>query len=270
MTTLNKTEEQYRLIVAGFSVLITIIVLTIFHIVIPIDSDSKINLADLLIDKSFSSYPFTIQNIMWLFFFITAGEIWVRFNRANQEMSIQNISFIPEDDSILLRSKDLVPIYQELQRRPEAKSLFIPRLLKTGIIQFQKSESIEQVNTILNSSLELMQHELDLKYNMTRYLVWLIPTIGFLGTVLGIAFALSETAAMPDVAMGEDIRPWLQLVTAKLGIAFYTTLMALLMSAVLVFLMNIAQSKEEASLNYAGQYCIDRLVNRLIKVEEKI
>ena len=38
---------------------------------------------------------------------------------------------------------------------------------------------------MFNSSMELYQHETELRYNLLRYLVWLIPTLGFIGTVAG-------------------------------------------------------------------------------------
>ena len=66
------------------------------------------------------------------------------------------------------------------------------------ILQFQGSHSVNQANSLLNSSLELFQHELELKYAMLRYLVWLIPTLGFIGTVVGIAFALDYAANIED------------------------------------------------------------------------
>ena len=34
-------------------------------------------------------------------------------------------------------------------------------------------------------------------------------------------------------------------------------------AAALVFLMHIAQGREEAVLNNSGQYCLDNLINRL-------
>jgi hypothetical protein len=52
-------------------------------------------------------------------------------------------------------------------------------------------------------------------------------------------------------------------VTERLGVAFSTTLVGLLMSAVLVFLQNVIQAREERALNAAGQYCLDNLINRL-------
>ena len=119
----------------------------------------------------------------------------------------------------------------------------------------------------MNSSLELFQHEVDLNYHMLRYVVWLIPTLGFIGTVVGIALALNETGASlssgsSGVSMTQNPE-LLVAMTKNLGVAFYTTLLALLLSAVLVFVLHVAQAREERALNKAGQYCLDNLINRL-------
>ena len=37
----------------------------------------------------------------------------------------------------------------------------------------------------------------------------------------------------------------------------------LIMAAVLVFMQNLIQGREEKTLNKAGQYCLDNLINRL-------
>ena len=112
----------------------------------------------------------------------------------------------------------------------------------------------------MNSSLELYMHEIDLRYNMLRYIMWLIPSLGFIGTVIGIALALNfagaETTDFQDPKL-------LSKLADRLGVAFYTTLLALLQAAVLVFLMHLTQAREEKALNDAGQYCMDNLINRL-------
>jgi hypothetical protein len=53
--------------------------------------------------------------------------------------------------------------------------------------------------------------------------------------------------------------------TQRLAVAFYTTLVALLQSGVLVFGMNSLQAGEEKVLNDAGQYCLENLVMRLME-----
>ena len=131
------------------------------------------------------------------------------------------------------------------------------------LVRPQSSRSVDQANALLNSSLELFQHEIDLKYNMLRYMVWLIPTLGFIGTVIGIALALGEAGNMPNMEESDALGAWMKSLTGSLALAFNTTLVALLLSAVLVFLMHIAQGREETALNRAGQYCLDNLINRL-------
>ena len=126
------------------------------------------------------------------------------------------------------------------------------------VTQFQTNRSVEQANAILNSSLELFLHEIDLRYSMVRYSVWVIPTLGFIGTVIGISLALAFAGAA-------DLQDPLLLaeLTKRLAVAFNTTLLALVMSAILVLIQHVVQAFEERALNDAGQYCLDNLINRL-------
>ncbi len=93
---------------------------------------------------------------------------------------------------------------------------------------------------------------------MLRYIMWLLPTLGFIGTVQGIsnALAFAGAAELNDPSL-------LSNVTVRLALAFNTTLLALVMAGILVFAMHIIQGREERALNMAGQYCLDNLINRL-------
>ncbi|MFA3792431.1 MotA/TolQ/ExbB proton channel family protein [Aliiglaciecola sp. SL4] len=269
MTSLEKEESYYRLVVLlAMSFIAFVIIIVGFVLTEKQPSTStEMRLADILFDRSGPSYPFTIQNVMWLFFFICAGEIWVRWQRATQEINQINRGLISDDEDALYRPKDLGPIYQAIKADNLGSRFYLQRLIKRIILQFQLSRSTEQANNLMNSSLELMQHEVDLKYTMVRYLVWLIPTLGFIGTVIGIAMALSSAGDMPPLSDSDAIKDWVAVITIKLGVAFNTTLLALIMSAALVFFMHLAQGREEKALNLVGQYCLDRLVNRLIAAD---
>jgi biopolymer transport protein ExbB/TolQ len=265
MNLLESDEQKYRVIVALVAIFITIFVVGVFALILPVSEakTGQINVGDVLFDRSSGMFPATLQNLMWLMFFIGLGEMWVRHNRSAKELEQLKLYILPEEDDVMLRAKDLVPIYTGICERKVAQHFFVQRLTKRVILQFQGSNSADQANSLMNSSLELMQHEIELKFNMLRYLVWLIPTLGFIGTVVGIALALSSAADMPDVSDTDAIREWLGLLTTDLGLAFNTTLVALIMSAVLVFLLHIVQAREEMALNNAGQYCMDNLINRL-------
>lgn len=52
---------------------------------------------------------------------------------------------------------------------------FLPSLIDVSILQFQTRHSVDQTVSVMNSSLELITHRVDLRYSMLRYLVWLLP-----------------------------------------------------------------------------------------------
>lgn len=249
--------SRQRLVIAIISLVIGLAFITVLSFLLSAP-DSK--LGAFLLDRHTESfmYPFTIQNVMWLMFFIGCGELWVRFFGASSEMRQIGLDLLPEDESLMLRAEDLGPIYRKIAG-DDGPEFFLQRLIKRCILQFQASRSVNQSNSLFNSSLELYQHEMELKYNMLRYLVWLIPTLGFIGTVVGIAFALDFAAGVED----PQDPALLAEISGRLGVAFYTTLLALIQSAILMFALHIAQGREEMALNKSGQYCLDNLINRL-------
>ena len=199
-------------------------------------------------------YPLTIQNVMHLFFFIGIGELFVRWRVAEREFAFVALRLLPEDSETVLQSRDLPDIRRKTTGNFNGEHGFLPYLVDLCILQFQASRSVDQTVSVLNSSLELIAHRVDLRYALARYIVWVIPTIGFIGTVIGIAFAM------------EQINPEqvdLKALTSSLGVAFYTTLVALVQSAMLVLVLNLVQAREERSVNEAGHYTLRNLINRL-------
>lgn len=216
----------------------------------------------ILIDRDRSTYPFTVQNLMWIVFALGIGELIVRARDASAERAQLKVGYLPEDETTLLQSLELRHIYavarQANQPNQPSEGRFLPRLIQRIVTQFQTSKSIDQSNVILNSSLELYLHEIDLRYTMIRYVVWAIPTLGFIGTVVGISLALAFAGSvdLQDPSLLAEL-------TKRLAVAFNTTLLALVMSAFLVLIQHIVQAFEERAANQAGQYCLDNLINRL-------
>lgn len=224
-----------------------------------IDLHAPNDVAVILLDRNRETYPFTVQTAMWMVFGLGLGELLVRLLDAIGERRQLRKGYLPEDERTILQSPELREIYAAARAAAERSSgRFLPRLIQRIVLQFQTSRSIDQASTLLNSSLELYLHEIDLRYSMIRYVVWVIPTLGFIGTVVGISLALAF-AGQVDV---QDPTLLAEL-TKRLAVAFNTTLLALVMSAILVFLQHWVQAHEEGALNRAGQYCLDNLINRL-------
>lgn len=243
-----------RISIAGVSVLLAVITVVGLNLFLKGGETAGM----LLVNKSSNEFVgISEQACMWVFFYLGLGELILRFVESGREERQVRRKLLPEDERVVLTSKEIPALYE---RSKKAGDSYLPRLIMRITRQFQASKSAAQANSVLDSSLDLFLHEIDLKYNLLRYIMWVIPTVGFIGTVRGIALGLSSAAAESKVGNSDDL---LFVVSSDLSVAFYTTMLALIMSGVLVLLMHVCQGREESALNRNGQYCIDHLINKL-------
>ncbi|QOY89286.1 MotA/TolQ/ExbB proton channel family protein [Paludibaculum fermentans] len=201
-------------------------------------------------------YPLTIQNIMHVVFFIGLGELFARWRSGILEEGHVGQRYLPEDEQTVLTARDLGPIRLRVAREHSRDHGFLPSLIDLSILQFLASKSVDQTATVMNSSLELIAHRVDMKYGIVRFIAWLVPTLGFIGTVYALGASLSEAGSSTgDLNIKE--------VAKTLGVGFDCTMVALAQSAILVFLMQLIQEKEETAVNLAGDYTLRNLINRL-------
>jgi len=193
---------------------------------------------------------------MWLVFFLALGELYKRMTSIKRCHHSLRQQYLPEEEGLVLTNKDMGGIY----RKMKSKHGDLENIIKSLVLRFQAGKSVEQTHEMLTSQLEMWQYRLENDYNMIRYLSWLLPTLGFIGTVVGIAFTLNWAGSGE---MAPDNPLFLSQLTSRLGVAFYTTLLALSQSAVLVFLIHLTQGAEERAIAKTGQYCLDSLITRL-------
>lgn len=253
LKTVTKLPDLPRPAVLGLFTVLGCVCIALLTILVSKGSDTALLLLDYS-DTSPFPYPLTIQNIMYLCFFLCLGDLYARWHSAQRELAHTWQGYLPEDEQTVLQPHELGEIRERVAGRFDAEHGFLPYLINLSILQFQTSRSVDQAVSVLNSSLELIAHRVDLRYSMIRYVVWAIPTFGFIGTVVGIAGSLS-------FIKGGTME--LDLITGNLAIAFNTTIMALILSAILVFILHVVQKREETAVNLAGHYCLQNLINRL-------
>lgn len=91
-------------------------------------------------------------------------------------------------------------------------------------------------------------------YGLVRFIVWAIPIMGFLGTVIGITVAIA-TLSPTEL---ENISG----VVAGLGTAFDTTATALALSMVLMFSQFVVERMEQSFLDQVDEQAWDSLAGR--------
>ncbi len=253
-----------RVIVALVATIVALLIVAFLNLILPPDSVA----ARLLVDKSMVTNalgeatvvtrPFAVQTFLWIAFMIGLGEILIRLYSTFREREQLGFNYLPESPEVMLGAKDLVPIYRRVQAARSDR--FLPLFIRRIILQFQGSKSVERSDAMLNASLELGEHEISLRYSFLKFLCWLLPSLGFLGTVIGIIAGLN-VVAVEFIENKGNVN--LASVTGALGVAFYTTWLALIMASILLFLVHISEEWEEGTLNRAAQYCLDHLINKL-------
>lgn len=156
-------------------------------------------------------------------------------------------SILPEDTRKYARS------VQALGRNEQ--EFLLPRTLLTALQRFGSTRNIQDVSAAVREVCESESDRLDSEMSMIRYIIWAIPSIGFIGTVRGIGEALGQAQR----AVEGDIVG----VTVSLGVAFNSTLIALLISIVIMFFMHQLQLLQERLVLDTQNYCDTNLVRHL-------
>lgn len=92
-----------------------------------------------------------------------------------------------------------------------------------------------------------------------RYFIGAIPAIGFVGTVFGIGLALMGTGSVLSDFLARQ-QSGVGNVALNLGVAFDTTLVALVLSLILLFFSSMLDSEIERVINQGQKFCLDLLV----------
>jgi biopolymer transport protein ExbB/TolQ len=153
--------------------------------------------------------------------------------------------------------EDAFERYKELkaaiEREPKWRECLLPDCMLAALHRFHATHSVQDAANAVKERAELAADQLDSALSLIRYITWAIPAIGFIGTVRGIGYALgnAEQAIQGDIAA----------VTSWLGLAFNSTLVALMLSIVLMFILHVMQSRQEAFVIETQSYCRERLID---------
>jgi biopolymer transport protein ExbB/TolQ len=159
----------------------------------------------------------------------------------------EGMRILPEDTRELSRKIQALPLQQ--------RSALLPRALLAGLQRFSSTRNVQDVADATRAYCEVEGERLESELSMIRYIAWAIPAIGFIGTVRGIGDALG----LAHQAIEGEIFG----VTRSLGVAFNSTLIALLISIVLMFMLHQLQLLQERYVLDTGAYCEEKLTRHL-------
>ena len=132
---------------------------------------------------------------------------------------------------------------------------------------------VSDVSALLSDLASDDSNYIENTYTLPKGLIWAIPVIGFIGTVLGLSQAVGGFGQV--IARGADLdalKTALGGVTGGLATAFETTLIALVAALAVQLLMTLEMQKEEDFLDDCAGYCHDNLTSHLkmINIDDEI
>jgi biopolymer transport protein ExbB/TolQ len=175
---------------------------------------------------------------------------------AAREHRLLERDLVPVGEGTRILPEDAREYARQLQALPDPERTFLlPRALVNSLERFTATRSIQDASSTARGLCEAESDRMESEQAMLRYIAWAIPSLGFIGTVRGIGAALAEA----HKAVEGDLSG----VTRNLGVAFNSTLIALLISMVLMFLMHQLQLHQDRLVleteNYVERHLIQHL-----------
>jgi len=193
-----------------------------------------------------------IQTLTYVAFFWSFLEVREKLQVIKRERRAFKLNLLPTSEKVVFVPSDINNLKFKIIEFERREKYILSDLLKKACTKFSTSKSLSELIDIVSIQVEVSQEKAEGEQSLIRYLTWVIPSIGFVGTVIGISQALI-------VANSGDMEK----ITALLGVAFDTTLVALVLSIVIMYFVHRLQEETDKFHSELKEFVIDNLINRI-------
>ena len=208
----------------------------------------------LIYERGFTQ-PFTILLASIVFAFLVLKVLKLR----REDTTLQKVNRWLEMPGIDLKDPDIS------HRLNGLASLSSSRYLRVLNAYFS-SNSLKVAEDVALDDSNFYLNQLSISYALPRILVWAIPLLGFIGTVVGISRAVNGFSGfLQDANEIEQLKEGIGNVTQGLSVAFDTTLLALLLSVLVMIPLVLVERSEQRFILETDAYINDTLLPQLRK-----
>jgi biopolymer transport protein ExbB/TolQ len=176
-----------------------------------------------------------------------------------------HLALLPTEEGSRILQEDARPLQRKMDHVSEQWGpLILVSMIRTALARYVLSRHSQDVSETVRTQAEVEQGRLVTGLSLVHYLAWAIPALGFLGTVRGLAGSMSMASQVD-----QEVQVFLDRATRHLGVAFDCTLVALVLSLVVMFLIHFVQREEESLVIDCQQYCLENLVNRIYEPDRE-
>ena len=185
--------------------------------------------------------------------------LWATYLVVEKILEITKTNFLFDVDfckDTEMTNAGITDLVGELEKlKPSVKLSPLVRVIRASLRRFLVSNDVHSASEVVESEVAALVAKNEAGNSMIRYLIWAVPSIGFIGTVRGIGEALSKA----DEALAGNISG----MTSSLGVAFNSTLVALFISIFLMFLLHQLQRLQDDLAVSVNAYLQETVLDRL-------
>jgi hypothetical protein len=188
-----------------------------------------------------------------------------RYLELRRQRRAFKLGLLPTDEGSRILPEDARPLLRRLDAETARGGPYIlANMIRLALGKYAVSRSSAAASETVRTQAEVDLGRLVTSMATVHYLAWAIPALGFLGTVRGLSGGLSMAGQVDKM---DSLQTFIDQATRHLTIAFDCTLIALVLSLAIMFLLHSVQRDEEALVIDCQQYCLEHLVGRLYDVE---
>jgi hypothetical protein len=182
-----------------------------------------------------------------------------RYREVLRQRQAFRLELLPTEEGARILPEDARPLARKVEHMTSRRPFILANMIRLALGKYAISKSAPDVAEVVRNQADVESSRLVSTMGTVQYLAWAIPAIGFVGTVRGLAGAFG----MAGVSSELDMMAFTTQATNQLKIAFDCTLVALLLSLILMYLVHAVQRAEEMLVVDSQEYCQEHLLLRL-------
>lgn len=191
--------------------------------------------------------------------------LFVKWRKLAFQRRAFAIELIPAGTSFALTPETAQEALKRLNEQVDDPKRFVLfNRIERALLNLRNVGNLSDVSEMLRAQAENDESQMEASYGLLAGIIWVIPILGFIGTVIGLSGAIGGFGAVLNAeASVASLKESLTPVTSNLSIAFDTTFLALLLAMVVQMLQTLLRKQEDRFLDDCRDYVHVTIISRL-------
>lgn len=191
--------------------------------------------------------------------------LFVKWQKLRLQRKALNIEVVPSSRDFVLAPTTAPTVLKHMCQCVDNPAHFVlMSRIERALANLSNIGRVSDVIDMLQSQAQNDEDRMESSYTVLRGFIWCVPVLGFIGTVLGLSYAMQNFGGVLASEGGiQSLKTNLTDVTSGLSTAFETTLQGLVAALSIQLVLSGLKKQEEQFLDDCKEYCHANIVSRL-------